>query len=113
VKTLKGMGFTLNPYDKCVANKVINGRQCTVAWYVDDNKLSQVQPEVVIEVLEVIKTHFRELEISRGDEHNLLGIKIVTDRENRSVIISMRDQIDESIKMFGEDVDDTVASRMS
>jgi len=110
VKTLKGIGFILNPYDKCVANKVINGRQCTVAWYVDDNKLLHVQPEVVTQVLEVIMGHLGELEISRGDEHNSLGMKIVMDRENRSVIISMRDPIEESIKMFGEDVDDTVAS---
>ena len=29
-KTLKGMGFTLNSCDKCVANKVINGLQCTI-----------------------------------------------------------------------------------
>ena len=37
-KTLKDVGFNLNPYDKCVANKTINGKQCTIAWYVDDNK---------------------------------------------------------------------------
>ena len=104
------MGFILNPYDKCVANKEINGKQCTVAWYVDDNKLSHVQLVVVTEVLEVIKGHFGDLEISRGNEHNLLGMKIVMDRKSRSVIISMRDQIEESIKMFGEDVDHTVAS---
>ena len=87
------MGFILNPYDKCVANKEINGKQCTVAWYVDDNKLSHVQLVVVTEVLEVIKGHFGDLEISRGNEHNLLGMKIVMDRKSRSVIISMRDQI--------------------
>ena len=27
VKTLKGMGFKLNPYDRCVANKMIKGKQ--------------------------------------------------------------------------------------
>ena len=27
---LMDMGFTLNPYDKCVANKMINGKQCTI-----------------------------------------------------------------------------------
>ena len=37
--TLKGMGFEINPYDKCVANKMINGKQCTIGWYVDDNKI--------------------------------------------------------------------------
>ena len=31
VKTLKGLGFKLNPYDRCVANKMINGKQCTIA----------------------------------------------------------------------------------
>ena len=30
-------GFEFKEYDKCVANKVINGKQCTIGWYVDDN----------------------------------------------------------------------------
>ncbi len=33
--TLTHMGFELNPYDTCVANKVVNEKQCTTAWYVD------------------------------------------------------------------------------
>ena len=33
-------GFTINPYDWCVANKQINGQQCTLVWYVDDMKIS-------------------------------------------------------------------------
>ena len=33
---LKKWGFKLNPYDPCVANKVINGTQCTILWHVDD-----------------------------------------------------------------------------
>jgi hypothetical protein len=28
--TLKDMGFVINSYDKCVANKIINGKQCTI-----------------------------------------------------------------------------------
>ena len=31
VSVLKDMGFILNPYDMCVANKTINGELCTVA----------------------------------------------------------------------------------
>ena len=38
--TLKEIGLELNPYDLCVANANINGKQCTVCWYVDDNKIS-------------------------------------------------------------------------
>ena len=34
-ETLSKEGFVINPYDKCVANKIINGKQCTIVWYVD------------------------------------------------------------------------------
>jgi Reverse transcriptase (RNA-dependent DNA polymerase) len=36
---LTNLGFRLNPYDSCVANKTINGKQCTVLWHVDDFKI--------------------------------------------------------------------------
>jgi hypothetical protein len=29
-KELKGMGFEINPYDPCVANKLMDGKQMTV-----------------------------------------------------------------------------------
>ena len=45
------MGFKLNPYDACVANKTINGKQCTIVWYVDDNKISHVDANVVTEII--------------------------------------------------------------
>ena len=32
------LGFVVNPYDWCVVNKIINGKQCTVGWHVDDLK---------------------------------------------------------------------------
>ena len=83
VKVLKGMGFVLNPYDKCVANKMINDKQCTIAWYVDDNKISHVDPAVVTKILDDVKEHFGELVISQGNEHDLLGMKITLDREKK------------------------------
>ena len=39
LKTLMEWGFKLNEYDPCVANKMINGKQCTIIWYVDDLKI--------------------------------------------------------------------------
>ncbi|KAG7358201.1 hypothetical protein IV203_014788 [Nitzschia inconspicua] len=39
-------GFELNPYDPCVTNKMFNGKQCTAAWYVDDNEISHVDPKL-------------------------------------------------------------------
>jgi len=36
----KDMGFVINLYNNCLANKIINGKQCTVIWNVDDNKIN-------------------------------------------------------------------------
>jgi hypothetical protein len=40
VGDLIGIGFKLNQYDPCVANKMVNGHQLTVSWHVDDLKVS-------------------------------------------------------------------------
>ena len=49
--TLEKEGFVLNPYDLCVANKVINQKQFTIAWYVHGNKLSHEDENVVTNIL--------------------------------------------------------------
>ena len=47
VGDLMTIGFDLNPYDSCVANKTTNGKQLILVWHVDDIKASHVQEEVV------------------------------------------------------------------
>ena len=42
-----GLGFTIKPYDKCVANKMVDGKNCTILWYVDDVKVSHEDKNVV------------------------------------------------------------------
>jgi hypothetical protein len=42
VSELRSMGFVINPYDPCVANKVVNGKQLTLGWHVDDLMISHV-----------------------------------------------------------------------
>ena len=100
-ETLEGMGFEINPYDRCVANKMINGKQCTIVWYVDDNKVSHEDPNVVTEVLEEIKKYFGEITISRGKKHDFLGMNI-TLRDDGKFEIEMKNQIQEAIDKFGE-----------
>ena len=33
----------MNDYDECTFNKIINGKQCTIQFHVDDLKLSHLQ----------------------------------------------------------------------
>jgi len=49
--THKEWGFKLNEYDQCVANKTINGKQCTNIWHVDDLKISYVEKRVVEDII--------------------------------------------------------------
>ncbi len=44
VAYLESIGFKLNPYDPCVANKEMNWNQMTVCWHVDDLKVSDMDP---------------------------------------------------------------------
>jgi hypothetical protein len=44
---LQDHGCILNPYDSCVANRIIEGLQSTIIWHVDDLKLSHVDVDVV------------------------------------------------------------------
>ena len=51
-------GFERNPYNFCVVNKVVNGKQFTVVWYVDDLKLSHVDSSAVDSMIETVKQEF-------------------------------------------------------
>jgi hypothetical protein len=100
---LKERGFILNPYDPCVANCMIRGKQCTVGWYVDDTKISHVDPEVVTEIVEAIEANFGKMTVTRGKEHTFLGMDFVLNG-NGTVTIAMNSYIKEAIADFGEDV---------
>jgi hypothetical protein len=75
-ETLEDMGFVINPYEPCMANCVIKGKQCTINWYVDNNKISHVDPEVVSMVIAKIETVFDKMTVTRGKDHNFLGMKV-------------------------------------
>ena len=45
---LENMGFEVNPYDPCVANKMVNKHQMTICWHVDDLKVSHKEESAVI-----------------------------------------------------------------
>jgi len=66
-KQLVDMGFKINPYDTCVANKMIEGKQCTMIWHVDDLKISHVSAKVVDEIIDQLDEKFgKETPISRN-----------------------------------------------
>jgi Reverse transcriptase (RNA-dependent DNA polymerase) len=97
--TLKGMGFELNPCQSCMANCMIDGKQCNIAGYVDDTKISQVDPNVVTRVIEQIEAIFDKMLVTRGMEHTFLGMHVLF--KDDKAIISMKSYLSEAIQESG------------
>jgi hypothetical protein len=83
------MGFELNPHDACVANKTIDGSQCTITWYVDDNKISHINPDVVSSIIQKIEERFGKMTVTRGKQHTFLGMDFLFNN-NEAVTITMK-----------------------
>ena len=67
VGELQDMGFVLNPYDPCVANRMVDGSQQTVCWHVDDLKVSHLDPAVNTQLLKhLAKIYGPGITVSRG-----------------------------------------------
>jgi hypothetical protein len=76
-KKLQEWGFVVNPYDSCVVNKMIGGKQCTVGWHVDDIKISHVDTKIVDHIIDLMDGEFGKEEPvnkSRGKVHDYLGM---------------------------------------
>jgi len=51
VRVTTGIGIYTKPYDKCVANKNIEGKQCSIIWQLDNLKISHRKKEEVEDIL--------------------------------------------------------------
>ena len=74
---LEDFGFTVNPYDPCVAKKKINDSQMTVTWHVDDLNIYHKDTR---EVTTFIK-HFGDIygdrmTVHRVKLHDYLGMDL-------------------------------------
>ena len=104
--TLIEWGFRLYEYDKCVAKKTINGKQCIIIWHVDDLKISHVDPKVVNDIIKRLEEKFRQespLLTSQGKTVEYLGMCIDYTVKGK-VNISMYDYIDMTLAELPSDM---------
>jgi len=45
---------------------MINGKQCDIVWYINDNKISHIDGAVVWEVISMIEGRFGKMTVTRG-----------------------------------------------
>ena len=82
--TLKKEDFIMNPYDPCVWNKMIQGKQCTICFHVDDCKISHRSKKVVNNVIEWLRKDYEsifedgsgKMKVNRGKVHKYLGMTL-------------------------------------
>jgi hypothetical protein len=82
-------GFTMNPYDSCVANKIVNGCQCTIVWHIDDLKISYVKPSVISDIKSQLEKVFGQeapLTTTRGKYHEYLGMHLDSSKKGKVTV---------------------------
>jgi hypothetical protein len=115
---LQKWGFEINPYDFCVANKTIDGKQCTVVWHVNDLKISHVDQKAVTTILNLLDAQYGQeivggkrapLTITRGKIHNCLGMTL--DNSKPGVVkINLVDFVQKIFDEMPENMDGTATS---
>jgi hypothetical protein len=55
VLELQEMGFEINPYDPCVANKMVNRTQMGIRWHVDNLMISHFSQDEIMNDVQGIK----------------------------------------------------------
>ena len=76
LNTLTSQGFLINIFYRCISDSTIKYKQCTISWYVDDNKVSHVDEEVNKKLIETIYENLGNLTVSRGKKNKFLGMDI-------------------------------------
>ena len=102
VTVLLDEGYELNPYNKCVANKMVNNNQCTIGWYVDDNIVGHKEENVIDDLIQKIDLKFPGLVVQKGPKLDYLGMEL-SFRDDGKLNIGTVDFLKTMVKEFEED----------
>ena len=108
-KDIEEIGFKINPYDPCVANRIIQGKQHTVTWHVDDLKSSHINPIVNDEFLTWLRNKYAsdnigEIKAVHGKQHDYLAMTL--DFTSPGVLkVDMTTYVNKMLQEFPEHLD--------
>ena len=106
---MESIGFKVNPYDPCVANKVINGKPMTIIWHVDDLKISHEDGWKITKIIKWLGKIYGDIKVRKGRKHHYLGMDL--DFLNKGAVeISMYPYFEKIIKSFPEEIGNSCAN---
>ena len=101
---LEEIGFDFNFYDSCVANRIVNGKQQTVRFHVNDLMSSHVDKRVNDKFAAWLEKKYGEhgpVKTKRGKVHDYLGIRFDFSKKGK-VIVDMCDYMKKICTDFKE-----------
>jgi len=107
---LEEKGFIFNEYDPCIANKMVNGKQQTIRFHVDDLLSSHVDPKVNDEFAKWLNDKYGSIKpctIVRGKKHRYLGMLLDFSYPGK-VKIRMDEYVEKMIEEFPVKFNDEV-----
>jgi hypothetical protein len=106
---LEEWGFIINDYDKCTFSKMVDGKQLTVQFHVDDLNISHMEETVIKDMVKdlngVLGQDGTLLEASYGKVHEYLGMRIYYSEEN-VVKFTMYDYLKDILAESPDDMKD-------
>ncbi|CAJ1938132.1 unnamed protein product [Cylindrotheca closterium] len=95
-------GFIFNPYDGCIANKIVNGKQQTIRFHVDDLLSSHIDPKVNDDFCEWMNQKYgsiKPVKSKRGKIHEYLGMTLDFSKRGK-VKVRMDDYVNRMLNEF-------------
>ncbi len=82
MKSLTKQGYKINPYDGCLANKVVKRKQVTVCFHINDCKISDKSSSVIDNTIAWLRTEYEsifengsgQMKVNRGQILKYLGM---------------------------------------
>jgi hypothetical protein len=99
---LEEIGFVFNPYEPCVANRLVMSKQHTVRFHVDDLKSSHVDRKVNDEFHHWLNQKYGkygEVKVTRGKVHEYLGMTFDYSKKG-TIQVAMVEYVENMLKDF-------------
>ncbi len=106
VKSLTKQGYKINPYDGCVANKVIKGKQITICFHVDDCKISHESSKVIDDTIDWLRSENESIfedgsgamKVHHGRIHKYLGMLLDFSHKGQCRVSMILEAFDNAVK---------------
>ena len=107
VKSLMKQGYKINPYDGCMADKVVKGKQVTICFHIDDCKISHKSSAVIDNTSALLRTEYKsifedgsgQMKAHRGKTHKYLGMSLDFSHKGQCRV-TMHDFIDGILQAY-------------